>query len=1423
MANNQSFDWLNLVDISGPFLSNQCIKKSFPNGLEAQKRGLRQELRLAYEEWLTDASPKVHEAWTLFVIRHALDYDDECVTNGEALAQGIEHLDEMTGERVRATYMVASFDEPPQPIMPIMVVPKGQKLHAPVAGSQWMASPQQRLASLLKTNNISHGLVTNGDQWCLVHVCEGEATGYIVFQMSVMIEEEELLRAFCSLLGIRKSIGAAEGDSLKDMLLESRNEEEELTNDLGKQVRQSIELLVRCIDQLDEDSSRTLLQNVDNTHLYRGCLTVMMRIMFLLCAEERKLLPMEESQDYVDSYAVSTMLSQLENEAQESGEEILERRHDAWMRLMALSRLVYSGSSLPELQMTPYGGSLFNPDSYPILESLKVNNRVTLHILERMQYILVDGASGKERRRVSFESLDVEQIGYVYESLLDHSIFTASETVLGLVGKSSYEPELRISELEKYGAKGTKELVKFLKGETNRQEKALEKMLSTEPDHKTSDDLRRACGGNQAVIDEVMPYANIIRCDSVGQMQIYRQGERYVSTSDERRGTGTHYTPKALAEEIVQHALEPLLFEGLAEGKNLHECRKRSSSEILQLKIADIAMGSGAFLVAVCRFLSEKITEAWNHEEEVVQKQIPGAKLACNEKGILEICYDPRINIENQQVETELGTLKVSDAKGGVPLPSESEERIALARSMIVDRCLYGVDINPMATEMAKLSLWLLTMRRDRPFHFLDHALKCGDSLVGVTLEELESFSLTKGKKQSLLLPWVPEAVARVRNLRRAIRETPSDTVMGVHARETLHKRAEEDEAALRVAADCLLAGEFDESSTKKAENTRFLLMASRPEQERIARLGHILGRPSFHYDLEFADVFEQGGFDCIVGNPPFLWGRNISGIFGTAFRNYLVQHIANGVSARADLCAYFFLKTAKLLKSKGTFGLIATNSICEGDVREVGLDQLLATRNGQLNPIMCCYKAVKSVKWPTKSANLQVAKIWAIKGQFGGEKILDGNKVLTISPMLDSEQGDRRANRLGASQSITFQGSIFLGDGFVMEIEQAQILIEKNPDLSKVLFPLLNGDDLNNQFRQAPARWIINFHNWPLGRVGQKMPVSQEDIVEEVRRVNPTRTPDYFATREDKWVDPSKTNEENDKQQKKWLQVGLVPADYPLDVAADFPEALSIVETEVKPERQRPSEKGPDKHGRNFQLRHPMPEKFWHYAEKRPALYASIEPLKRCLSRTVVSQYHNFAWLPTNIVISSAAVVCATDRDGFFALVQSHWHQAWTEKNSSSLETRQRYTPSDCFETFAMPSITELMDTTGKTLDSARNDAMEKNNVGLTAISKMLHNPSINTPEIVALREAIIANDEAVSQAYGWDVPLDHEFYDSGRGPRFTVSPECKSKMVQLLLDENHRRYAEEQSAPTPKKSKSTTTPKGSDESLFGELSDAD
>ena len=247
---------------------------------------------------------------------------------------------------------------------------------------------------------------------------------------------------------------------------------------------------------------------------------------------------------------------------------------------------------------------------------------------------------------------------------------------------------------------------------------------------------------------------------------------------------------------------------------------------------------------------------------------------------------------------------------------------------------------------------------------------------------------------------------------------------------------------------------------------------------------------------------------------------------WGLTYRDWLVEHLAKGQKGSADLCAYFFLQAGRLLRAEGMAGLIATNTLAQGDTREVGLDQLTAA--GISIP-----RAIPSAPWPGAAA-LEVAHVWLYQGEWAGEFKLNDLVVSGITAFLNPPsrlQG--KPYRLKANEDKSFIGSYVLGMGFVLEPDRGGRVDGQKPINRDCLFPYLNGEDLNSHPDQSPRRWVINFHNFPLNR----------DAHGSWQAVN-------------------------DEQRKLCLRTGSVPSDYPDAVATDYPDLLAILEEKVKPER---------------------------------------------------------------------------------------------------------------------------------------------------------------------------------------------------------------------------------------------------------------
>ncbi len=1082
-------DWLSLVEVSGPFVSLPVIQRVFPHGLDPRDPAQAKALRASYDEWQDNpTAPGKQHTWVMHVLTNLLGYPAGLLAEGQRIPAGTEaNMPEMS-ETLRpdcALLAPGGGDTTGSAQLLIASYPSTQSLDKPVIGKHWKATPATRMMELLHGTGVPLGLVTNGEHWMMVYAPRGETTGYASWYGALWMDEPITLRAFHSLLGVRRFFGVSADNTLLALLKESASDQQEVTDQLGYQVREAVEVLVQSFDALDKESNRTLLKGVSPSDQYDASLTVMMRLVFLFSAEERGMLHLGKPL-YDDNYAVSTLQEQLQEVADQHGEEVLERRYDAWARLLATFRAIHGGIHHQDLMMQAYGGSLFNPDRYPFLEgrpagstwrntsadTLAVNNRVVLHLLNSLQRLRLKTGGTAETRRVSFRALGVEQIGHVYEGLLDHTAVLANEPVLGIIGTRKKEPEIPLAILESMHAQGQDKFFEYLKEETSKSVSALRKAFeggSLLDEHK----LLIACEQNEALLARLRPFAGLIREDSFDRPLVVVPGSVYVTAGTTRRSTGTHYTPPSLTEPIVQHTLEPLVYEGPAEGWPREQWKLRSPKEILDLRICDMAMGSGAFLVQVCRYLAERLVEAWENEE----KRHPSEFLITPEGKFSAGAPSERL------------------------VPVDANERIAIARRVVADRCLYGVDINPMAVEMAKLSLWLITMDANRPFTFLDHAFKCGDSLLGITsLEQLENFSLRPGggKQQAFATLNLWRHIDEAKKKREELELMPSDTPEQVAAKVALYDEAEEAVSKLNAAADVLVAvelkglkGKTYESERESSADHMMAYWAKELHEFQGYARQRLAGRNCFHWVLAFPEIIGRSGFDAFVGNPPFVGGKKISGAFGTNYREFLVEYVGCGVKGNADMSAYFFLRVGQLLLDGGLFGLVATNTICQGETREVGLDQLILKNT--------IFRAVSSTPWPG-TASLEVAFVWLKKGGWLGTVELDGYQVTEIGCDLTEVSGTRgKPYVLSKNQSLGFQGTIVLGLGFVLEPIEAEALIINSPHNKNVLYPYLNGEDMLDRYDQTPSRWVINFSDMSLGEA-ESYPECMKIVLEKVK-----------------------------------------------------------------------------------------------------------------------------------------------------------------------------------------------------------------------------------------------------------------------------------------------------------------------------------
>lgn len=1086
---DQHSQWLSLLDVSGPFLAEPVLKDAFPQGLEGLEPQKKKTLRQAYDEWrealdLDDPDLlKIHAAWIELVLRQGLEFDED--GSGDTLKVSRDLPETLKcelpehGVTLRPDYAVVDRTQASQPLMLVSIYAPDTPLTEALKGGGWAAAPSDRMVELCRAAGVRLGLVTNGEQWMLVDAPVGAVTTFASWYARLWGQEPITLQAFVSLLGIRRFF-VDRSEQLPALLDKSLEHQDEVTDALGEQVRRAVEVLIQALDRADVDRNRELLKGIEPAELYEAGLTVMMRIVFLLSAEERGLLLMGDER-YEANYAVSTLRIRLRSEP----EEVLERRWDAWSRLLSVFRVVFGGVEHKALRLPALGGSLFDPDRFPFLEGRakgshwKINPATPLPIDNRTVLLLLDAVQLFRGRTLSYRSLDVEQIGYVYEGLLERTASRAGEVTLDLnATRNAKRPWISLPELDDAAAKGRGAIEELLKERTGSSVSRIRNDLDKLVDDTAAERTLTACHGDKALRDRIKPYFHLLRADAWGYPLVYPKGTFMVTAGTERRETGTHYTPKVLTEAIVKETLEPVVYIGPAVGAPREEWRLRPAAEILDLKICDPAMGSGAFLVQVCRWLSERLVEAWADAES--QGKI--------------------ITTDGESFD-DLGACEL--------LCHNAEERLITARRLIAERCLYGVDVNGLAVELAKLSIWLITFAKARPFGFLDHSLRRGDSLLGISsIEQLHYMTMQPGAGSSkqLFAAKIDEATTAAIALRQQLRVRAVRDIRDVEVMAGLDSQARQSLLTPTLVADAFVSQVLartgptelkmlsvdaggalaEKGGAHDALKQRFManMKSSLPEE--------IRNRGPFHWPLEFPEVFarENPGFDVLLGNPPFMGGRKISSSLGEDYGVFIKSSLLAGKKGSINLVMFFLLRGASLARQQGAIGFIATDSIAESDTREIGMVELFR----QVSP----FRAVSSQPWPG-SAGVYISVLHLFKGEWLGEIMLDGARVAAISTKLEPGDELRQPALLKSNEGFCSDGVKVQGIGFVLSEHEASDILASNPDCREVLTRYIVGDDINNHLQQLSDRWVINFWNRPQLEC-EKYPVLWNILVERVK-----------------------------------------------------------------------------------------------------------------------------------------------------------------------------------------------------------------------------------------------------------------------------------------------------------------------------------
>ena len=517
-------------------------------------------------------------------------------------------------------------------------------------------------------------------------------------------------------------------------------------------VREALTLLLEALLMASRRKGAGNRGTVDRDDVFEQALTIIYRMLFLLFAESRGLVPVWHPV-YRASYTMDALCRQAERPGSRRG---------LWEAFQALSRLAHAGCRAGTLRVTPFNGRLFAPSKTPLAETGRLDDR----LVGKALVALTSTPGERGREPIWFRDLGVEQLGAVYEHVLDYEPVITPRPRGATTGGNGRHPEVAVT---------------------------------------------------------------------------------LVAQRDKRKASGTFYTPQSMTDYLVRQTLRPLVSGASAE-------------QILSLRVLDPAMGSGAFLVAACRYLAAA------YEAAVVNQ------------------------------------------RGWLPSDITDADRAGFRR-IVARRCLYGIDINPMAVQVARLSIWLATLAADRPLTFLDHHLAVGDSLLGASLDDLarQPPGTARSRARGETLPLfdagdVGSTLERVLPVRGQLELAEDDTADAVHQKERLLAglwSAASPLVALRRAADlwcaCWFWGTRDPAQPDARQYAELLaatlgrlsVLPQRVIEPRLAYARQVSrSLRFFHWTLEFPEVFfdrdgrpaDNGGFDAILGNPPWDMIRGDSG-----------------------------------------------------------------------------------------------------------------------------------------------------------------------------------------------------------------------------------------------------------------------------------------------------------------------------------------------------------------------------------------------------------------------------------------------------------------------------------------------------------------------------------------------------------------
>ncbi len=734
----------------------------------------------------------------------------------------------------------------------------GADLDAPSRrGRAYRFSPGRIAHRVLLAKGERAGLLTNGLQLRLLLCDPARPESHIAFRLDRGSGGWAAQRNAPDSFRLLRALGSPAGLALLPDLTEAaRLNQTTVTKSLRRQARAAVEGFVQELLDRPENAPLLAARSDLAKDLWREGLVLVYRLLFALkleaSADPARVFSFASTALWRDAYSPNAALGPVARKVLDEGAETGRLLEDG---LRALFRLFSRGISSSELRISPLGGALFGEGTTPLLDALRWGERAVARLLVNLLWTKGDGKSGD--LRVHYGTLDVEDLGRVYESLLELEPGVATEPMCRL-RRQKLEVVVPLAQGEPYRAKAASP------AGTNGTDEA-----GDDADDETGEDDEAPKGKTKVVRDE----------------KEIRAGEFFLRVGLGRKATGSYYTPHPFVRFLVQETLGPQA----AERSPAHE---PDPGALLALSVLDPAMGSGHFLVEACRFLGEKLYEACRLCDELAVQADEAAAAAGSPAE--KVRHEARAAELRRRVEA----LPDPDDLMVAYLPSRVAEgesaglsqtkALALARRLVAVHCLYGIDKNPLAVELAKLALWLESYAEGLPLTFLDHRLICGDSLTGPFFENLLTYPgsgqaigglFAEGLTESLKAT-LQGALLHVRDLDASVGKDVSDLEAKRHAKERLDAAL----APFRLLAAAWSGGVMlgKDACDDLAYETLLRAVAEKGDPAAVvaqsARLAAMVetGREGVPYDFVFPEVFhpdgrpERRGFDVVLGNPPW-------------------------------------------------------------------------------------------------------------------------------------------------------------------------------------------------------------------------------------------------------------------------------------------------------------------------------------------------------------------------------------------------------------------------------------------------------------------------------------------------------------------------------------------------------------------------